>query len=246
VVTWSCAGWDDPTALADLNPEVQFDIEGARIETLEEVEVHVHVTDGGAPMHLDRAQLEITRGVGEPRVVELEPAAEGDGYEAHVVFYEEGEYDLQLMGMPERHRLMAQMGEHKLQVYRQHRIIGPYWAELEVAPVPVYEDSTAHIHILVYDLLADSTRGDPATGLDVAMEVHAPDGTETLLVTTEESAGEYEGGYTFGEAGIYELHVAIDVGGVEETGEFHIPVMTLVEDTATDDHDETGGQGHGH
>jgi len=42
----------------------------------------------------------------------------------------------------------------------------------------------------------------------------------------EEEAGEYEVEYLFGDAGTYEMHVEIDVNGVEQSGEFHLPIFS--------------------
>ncbi|MFQ6046749.1 MAG: hypothetical protein ACE5PT_10405, partial [Gemmatimonadales bacterium] len=51
---------DNPTALSDLNPEVEFEITGDRVETFDQVDVHVHVAANGAPMMMQQAQLEVT------------------------------------------------------------------------------------------------------------------------------------------------------------------------------------------
>jgi hypothetical protein len=241
----ACADWDNPTTLSELNPTVEFDIDAARVETLEEVEVRIQVSQDGAPMRMDQSQLEIHFGSSAARVVELDPAPDGSGYEAKMTFYEYGEHHLQVLARPERHRLMMQIGDYELQVYRQHRIVGPYWTELEVSPTPVREDSATQIRIFTYDMLADSSRGASVGGLDVAMEIHAPDGTATMLNVEEALAGEYKAEYTFAEAGRYELDIAIDVAGALADGEFHIPVLTLTDDTGTDGHG-MGGQGDGH
>lgn len=238
-----CAGWDNPTALADLDPQLEFEIATTRVETLEEVEITVHASESGVPMRMHQSQLEIEHPLsGTSRTVTLEP--EGEGFAAHVIFYEEGEHHLHFMGQIEGHTLMAERGDHEIHVYRQHRLIGPYWVELEVTPAPVFEDSTAHLHALVFALQTDGTPGAPVGGLDVQMAVHAPDLSETVLAVSEESAGEYEGSYAFGPAGLYELHLEIDVQGVPEEGEFHIPVRSVTE-SGTDGHDQGGG-GHGH
>ncbi|NIM50545.1 MAG: hypothetical protein GTO22_15055 [Gemmatimonadales bacterium] len=235
----ACADWDNPTALSELAPEVEFEIEAAEIETFEEVEIHVHVSESGAPMQMHRSQLEIQHADGgEPRLVEMEP--EGDGYAAHVLFFEQGEYHLHFHGQPKGHAIMAELGEHEIDVHRQHRVIGPYLAELEVSPAPVEENSTAHVMVFVFDLQPDGSAGAPAGGLDVEMAIHAPDGDDTALSVVEEDTGEYEGEYSFGNAGMYELHVEILVGTVHEEGEFHIPVLS------PEGEGDTGGEGGGH
>ena len=45
----ACADWDNPTALSKLELDVEFEIEATRVETFEEVEIHVHVLDNGSP-----------------------------------------------------------------------------------------------------------------------------------------------------------------------------------------------------
>lgn len=237
---WSCAGWDNPAALADLNPQVEIAIEAARVETLEEIEIHVHIMVDGAPLALHHGDLAIAPAAGGPaRVVPL--AAEGDGYAAHVVFYQEGEHHIHLMAMPMRHQMAMEMGEHEAHVHRQHRLVGPYWVELEVSPAPVYEDSSAHIHLFAFELLPDGTRGAAVGGLDLEAEVHQPDGMETALAVVEEAIGEYEAAFTFGAAGLYELHAEIMIDGQHVAGEFHIPVHTPAGESGTGD-----GGGHTH
>lgn len=238
----ACADWDNPTALSELAPDVEFEIEAAEVATFEEVEIHVDVSESGMPMRMHRSQLEIQHADGgEPRLIDMEP--EGDGYAAHVLFFVEGEYHLHFFGQPKGHTIMTEMGEHEIEVHRQHRVIGPYRAELEVTPAPVEENSSAHVKVLVFELQPDGTAGAPVGGLDVEMEIHAPDGDETALLVVEEDAGEYEGEYFFGEAGQYELHVEILVGSVREDGEFHIPVLSPEGEGGTGGE---GGGGHGH
>jgi hypothetical protein len=235
----ACADWDNPTALSELAPEAVFEIEAAEIETFEEVEIHVTVSESGAPLQMHSSQLEIQHADGgEPRLIDMEP--EGDGYAAHVLFFEEGEYHLHFHGQPKGHAIAAEMGEHEIEVHRQHRVIGPYLVELEVSPAPVEENSSTHVKVLVFELQPDGSAGAPVGGLDVEMEIHAPDGDETALAVVEEDTGEYEGEHVFGEAGEYELHVEILVGATPEDGEFHIPVLS------PEGEGDTGGEGGGH
>ncbi len=239
-----CAEWDNPTALSEITPEVNFELSVARVETFGEVEVHVHVTEAGAPLRMTRTEFEIRHADGGPvRIVEVEP--EGDGYAAHLMFFEPGEHHIRFMAVPERHRLLLEMGEHEIQVQRAHRVIGPYWVELELSPAPVVEGMEAHIHLLVFGLLPDGTPGAEVGGLDLHAEMHDAQGVEASLSVVEEEPGEYEAEYSFEEAGIYEVHVEIEVGGEHEDGEFHIPVLTSVDDGEGAD-DEPGGHGHGH
>ncbi len=239
-----CAEWDNPTALSELEPEVDFQFAVARVETFREVEVHVHVTEAGAPLRMTRTEFEIQHANGGPiRIVEAQP--EGDGYAAHVMFFEPGEHHMRFMGVPERHRLLLEMGEQEILVQRTHQVMGPYWVELELSPAPVVEGMTAHIHVFVFELLPDATPGAPVGNLELHLEVHDTWGVETSLSVVEEEPGEYEAEYSFEEAGIYEVHVEIEVDGAHVGGEFHIPVLTSVDD-GEGAGDEPGGDGHGH
>ncbi len=83
----------------------------------------------------------------------------------------------------------------------------------------------------------------PASGLDIVVEMHNLSGEESVLVVAEEEAGEYEVEYLFGDAGTYEMHVEIDVNGVEQSGEFDLPISAPEDDA--EDGEKTGG-GHGH
>ncbi len=241
VAVVGCADADNPTALSELEPETQFEIRADRVETFEEVEIHVDVMEGGSPMMMRQAEMEIEHDAGGPhRTVEMEPH-EG-GYMARVMFFEPGEYHLHFRGRPQGHSLMGEMGDHEVEVHRRHQVIGPYWVELELDPAPILEFQGAHIHLFVFQILQDGTVGDPVEGLELGLEIHDLDGVETGLVANEEGAGEYEAEYTFGEAGLYELHVAID----GEVGEFHIPVITSLDDSDTDGDHGHGGDPHGH
>ena len=236
-----CADSDNPVALADLDPVVEVEIEAARVETFEEVEVHVHISEGGMPLMMSEVKFELSPADGgETIVVTAEPA--GEGYAAHVTFFKPGEYHLHVMGTPEGHRLSMEMGEMEIEVYRRHMLVGTYWVELDVSPAPVLPDTEGHIHLLVYDL-AGGAAGDPASGLDVELEVHNPDGTEAHVPITEHEAGEYEAEYHFVTPGLYELHLEISADGQTAEGEFHLPVIDP-DSQAGPDPDEGGGHGH--
>ncbi len=243
VVALGCADWDNPTALSDLQTETQFDVEATRVETFEEVEIHVPVMEGGSRMGMREARLEIEHEGGDVRVMEMEP--EGDGYAAHVMFFEAGEHHLHFIGRPDGHHVMGELGDMEIEVHRRHQVIGPYWVELEVSPAPVLEGEEGHIHALVFELLEDGSPGDPVSGLEVEMAIHDLNAVETILTVAEEEAGAYEASYTFGEAGVYELHLEIEVGLEHEEGEFHIPVLAESTEDDVDDHDD-GGDDHGH
>ena len=237
---WACAGLDNPTALADLALDVEFEIEAARVETFEEVEIHVHVQEGGAHLLMLESSMEIEHhATGAAQSVEMHP--EGEGYAAHVTFYQPGEYHLQFHGIPQGHSLSNEMGELELEVERHHVIVGPYWVEIESSPAPVVESGEAHIHLMVYELLADGTPGLIAAGLDMEVEVHGLDGSETALGVEEETPGEYEIQYEFAGVGLYEFHVEIG----EDRGEFHFPVIDLDADEDTPEEGEGDGHGHG-
>lgn len=239
----ACAGWDNPTALADLEADVEFEVAANRVETMEEVEIHVHAMHDGAPMIMREPQLEIEHADGGPvRLVDLQP--EGDGYAAHVMFFEEGEHHLHFMGRPAGHRMRVEMGEHEVHAHNQHRVIGAYWVELVVSPAPVFADSSAHVHVLVYDLLSDGTAGARVGGLEMEMAIHAPDGDEHALTAVEEEPGAYEAAFTFEHEGLYELHVEIHVDPDHFDGEFHIPVFSPDTSTGEGDGGE-GGHPHG-
>lgn len=236
-----CADWDNPAALSELNPQAGFQVATTRVETFEEVEIRVQVTDDGTPLELQSGRMEIEHEASGSRwTVEAEPA--GEDYVTRVTFFEPGRYHLSFEGMPDGHRLMWEMGEQELEVSRQHRVIGAYWVELDLDPAPVLEGGLAHVHVFVYDLLGDGTRGQPVGGLQVGAQIHDPAGVETVLGVTEEVAGDYTAEYVFVDSGLYELHVSI----AGQTDEFHFPVLPLVSDDGTGGGDHQGGGGHGH
>lgn len=241
-----CAGWDNPTALSELDTETEFEFSVAEFETFEEVEVEVHVRSGAMRLRMLDARMEIeAEGSGTTREIVLTPSEHGDeAWEAHVTFYEPGEHHIHLFGRPERHRMQAEMGDREIEVERHHVDIGPYRVELAVSPAPVFEGGEGHIHLYVFEILGDGSKGAEVTGLDLGAEVHAPDGTESALDIVEEEAGEYEAEFVFGEHGLYEIHVEIDVDGTPEDGELHLPVLDP--NAAEAEPAEPGQGGHGH
>ncbi len=238
----ACEGSDNPVALSSLNPQVAFEIHAPELETFEEIEIHVRVMEGGSRMNLREAVLEMTSAAsGATRAVAMSP--DGTEYVAHVTFYEPGEHHLHLMGVPDRHHLQMEMGETEVDVARHHQVIGPYWVELETSPAPIDEGQTAHLQVYTFQLLPDGSRGPAVGSLDLGVAVHDLAGVESDLAVVEESLGEFEAEYEFGGAGVYQLHVSIDVAGVEEEGEFHVPVIGAdVDDGGPGD----DGGGHGH
>jgi hypothetical protein len=78
----ACADLDNPTALADLTLDVEFEIETSRLETYQEVEIHLQVSDAGQHIQMLQSALEIEHHEsGAVRTVEMH--AEGEGYAAH-------------------------------------------------------------------------------------------------------------------------------------------------------------------
>ena len=237
----ACAGLDNPTALEDLTLDVEFEIATSGLETYQEVEIHVHVSDGGQHVQMLQSALWIEHHEsGAARTVEMH--AEGDGYAAHVMFFEPGEYHLQFSGMPTKHRLMHEMGGVEVEPKRYHIVVGPYWVEVEMSPGQVLPGQEAHIHLHAFTIGEDGMPDQPASGLDMVVEMHDLSGKESVLVVAEEEAGEYEVEYLFGDAGTYDMHVEIDVNGVEESGEFHLPIFS----PDADEDDQPTGGGHGH
>ena len=114
-----------------------------------------------------------------------------------------------------------------------------HWRGTSRAPV---------IHVLVFDLLPDTTRGAPVGGLTMALAVHSPPDVETELAVVEEEVSEYEVQFMSGDAGLYEPHVEIELApGVLATGEFHLPVHSDAElNGEVDGGNGQEGDGHGH
>ncbi len=240
--TATCADRDNPTALADLQMDVLLEITTERVETFDEVEIHARVTQGGRAMVMETMQLEIETHDGDVEVIAMDP--EGDGYSAHVVFFGTGEHHLLIKGAPLGHQagLVTPMASHEIEVYAQHRIVGPYWVEMALSPAPVPEGGEAHIHLSVYEF-DESGPGQEVAGVEMHAELHHPDGDEAALVFVEEGPGEHEAPALFPEAGLYEIHLEIEVDEVHHEGEFHVPIFG--ETVVTDETDSTGG-GHGH
>jgi hypothetical protein len=235
---------DNPTAIDDLNPEVEFDIEATRVETFTETPIRVQAMESGMPMTMQEAYLEVRHAEEEDaRRFTLEKNA--DGYEARAYFYEEGDYHLRMMGLLDGHAIVAEFGEYEISVSKQRQLIGPYWIEIDIPGGPVLENSARDLHLLVFDLLADSSRGNPVSGLTISASIHAPDGDERAVPVEDEGSGEYAMTYEFDHGGLYELHVALEVGGVELEGEFRAPVHEVdPSDNGISDTGEGGGHGH--
>lgn len=253
-VTWVAAGLafglllvgcgdGDTTGVADFNPEAQFSLQDTLVETFLDTEIRVAVTDGGALLPMQHGEMEVEHPGGYSRIVGMDRM--GDGLTAHMMFFEPGRYRLRFRGTPMGHGMTHDMGEYMVDVHRQHHVIGAYWVEVELDPAPVLQNESATVRLLVFDLMPDGTPGDPAGALAVGMTIHDPTGAETALVVSEAATGVYEAEHAFGEAGMYELHVAIGTTS-PETGVFHIPVLTSMDDDGLDYCGEHQGGGGGH
>jgi len=237
----ACADRDNPTALADLSFDADFELSAAEVQTFEAVEVHAHPHEDGHAVIVMHAELEIHHEAsGEAVTVPME--VEGDGYAARVMFSQPGAYHLHMLGIPHQHTLQWEIGETDIDVVPRHETIGSYWVELFASPTPVFEHTTVDLHFHVYDLLPDDTPGSPAGGLTIQLEIHAPDGSEEIPGLIETAVGEYEATHTFGEAGEYELHVEIETGTGAVSGEFHFPVTSPEQQ----DSGQQEGGGHAH
>jgi hypothetical protein len=234
---------DDSTGVPDLDPQTEFSLQDSIVETFLDTEIQVAVTDGGTPLRMERGEMDVEHSGGYSRTVDMEVM--GDSLTARMMFFEPGEYRLRFHGTPMGHEMMNDMGEYMIEVHRQHHVIGAYWVEVEVDPAPVLQNESATVRVFVFDLMQDSTSGDPATGLAVAMLIHDPTGAEAALTVAEAATGMYEAAHGFGEAGLYELHVEIGSSTPPDTGEFHIPVLTSLDDDGLDYRDHHGGDGHG-
>jgi hypothetical protein len=241
VVGSGCADSDNPTALADLNPITEFALEGTA-ETFREVIINVDVTESGARLQMSQAQIVVQSASGT-RTFNMEE--DEDGLAAKVTFFEEGIHRIAMIGIPDRHDIATDLGETEIMVNRYHEVAGPYWVEFATDPAPIQHGHTGHLDILVYDLLADGSRGAPVDGLALTSELHHPDGVESAIAVSEAGGGEYGAMAEFVEAGIYELNVVIDDGTAEFRAEFIFPVIDP-EAGENDGNDETGsGDPHG-
>ncbi len=248
-----CAGSDNPTALADLEPVAEWEIETSEIETMREVEIVARVREGAGLMRLREAQVEIGSPNGPERVVAL---TEGEhGYEAHVRFYEPGEHHLHLMGRPERHHLMGEMGELEIEVERQHQILDDHRFELAVDPAPPVVGIPTTVHVMGWMLEPDGAVAGPATGLTLHGSLQLPNGVEVSVELVETAPGEYGAEFAFPVAGTYGVHLSLeeeeDSGAVEggeahgEEVEFVIHVPSLDGDVVEAPTNDGGGHGHG-
>jgi hypothetical protein len=127
-----------------------------------------------------------------------------------------------------------------VEVHRQHRLIGDYWAELSFDPAPIVAGTEATVTLTIFEIDGQSP-GAPATGLTLVAHLHDPNDVESPVSFVEGTAGTYEVTYTFDDVGLYELHVTI---GTDE-GLFHFPVFASLDDIGTRGHGHGGGGHHG-
>ncbi len=256
----ACAGSDNPTALADLDPQSEFEFSVIEVETMHAVEITARAREGGSLMQLRNVQIEVQPPNGPARLVGL--AGDEHGYAAHVRFYEPGEHHLHLLGQPERHHLMRELGEHEVEVEAQHQVHENHRFELSVSPAPIVAGVPARIRLHAWEIELDGTLGHEAEGLDLHATLHMPDGVEIPITLNEVEHGEYSVDLTLPAAGSYELSVEVEEGagvahslasgdpeedehGEEHAGvEFEIYVPSLggvVVDAPAEEED-----GHGH
>lgn len=236
-----CIDGDNPTALADLNPVAEFEVEGIA-ETFREVEINVEVTEGGAHMEMSDARMIVESASGSRTFDMVE---DEHGFGAHVTFYDVGTHHIEVMAIPSRHGLEMDMGDVEIMVARYHEVAGPYWVEFAIDPAPITHGQVGHLEVFVYALLADDTRGAPVAGLTINGEIHHPDGDESVVAMEDVGDGEYEAEFEFVEEGMYELHAEIDDGVGEFGAEFHFEVIDPDADTDTNTDTGTGGGHHG-
>jgi hypothetical protein len=253
---------DNPTALADLEPVAEFDISTSEVQTMHAVEITARVREGGSRMHLRDAQIEIRPPSGPVRIVALE--GDRDGYEALFRFYESGEHHLRLLGRPELHNLIGEMGEFEIDVEPQHQIHGDRRFDLEVIPGTIIPGMPAQVRLLGWKMDPDGNLVGPAGGLALHAELHLPGDIEVQFVFNEVAEGEYQLDVVFPAGGSYDLSIEvvdedeeIPVAGTdpEETDDdeehgadmaFRIHVPSLAGDGGDSSPVEGGDGGHGH
>lgn len=198
---------------------------------------------GGSEMMMQGGQMHVEHlGDGSTRTFEMEALEEGFG--GMMMFFEPGEHELHLQGTGQMGGMVHELGQHVLTVHRQHRVLGPHWVELAVDSAPVLANRTAHIAFLVFEL-ADAVAGEPVAGLTTRVTIHDPTGRGPTATLIESPPGRYGADHTFGEPGLYELHLEIDVDGDVVTGAFHLPVLASSDDSGLDYQDHHGKRGHG-
>ena len=213
-------------------PETTFDVQADRVETFEDVDIQIDIHKGGGIIPMEHGEMMISAPDGSGWTHDMEPL--GDGFVAHAMFFHPGTHELRFSGR-RAGRSDEEFGEHMIEVHRQHRLIGDYWAELALDPAPVVEGNETTVTLYVFEFDGQSP-GAQAAGLSLDAHLHGPGDIEVPVGFVESAAGVYEATHTFNAQGLYELHVTI---GSEE-GFFRFPVFTSLEDIGT------GRHGHGH
>ncbi len=229
-----CASQDNPTALADLNPVAEFEVELAEVETMQAVEVLVSVREGGSPMRLRNARLEVQSPSGPTQLIPLE--SDPHGYGAHVRFYEPGEHHLHLHGQPEKNHLSREMGEHDLHVERQHLEVSDHRFEIAVSPAPIIVGAPGRVILYAWELEHDGGIGHEAEGVELHATLHMPNDAEVRLEFAEVEHGQYEAAAVFPVAGSYGLQVEVEADDHGDEDDGH--------DDEGDDHGDEGDDDH--
>jgi hypothetical protein len=233
---------DDPSGVS--SPELQFELANDRVETFQPVELHVDAGSHGAGMMFQHGELDVEQADGD--WMHTFSMTQGThGFDGTLMFFRPGEHELRFRATGGG-GMVEDIGHHQVTVHRQHRVIGPYWVEFEVILAPVLVETTAQLRFHVFDWPGDDLPGEPVSGLDATLTIHDPAGAESNVSLVESESGLHTAEHEFGAAGLYELHLAIDVGGTLETGDFHLPVLASSEDDGLDHRDHHGGHGRDH
>lgn len=250
-IVTGCADGDNPVALASLDVVAEFEDPG-HVHMMESSEIHVRLRGGGAPLHVHDAMLEIVApGGAAPRLVPLEEA--GDGLSAHARFYAPGEHHLHVMGRPEGHHLVRELGEYEVHAARGHLLADGYRFELETSPAPLTPGGLGLIRVFAFELEEDGSKGPEAEGLELHGTLHLPLDLELPVAFTESGHGEYVAQIAVPVSGTYGLQVGLEdeEGHGEEEhedgahAELAIHVPPLAGDQAADDGQEEEN-GHSH
>lgn len=252
VLVAGCADGDNPVALASLDVVAEFEDPG-HVHMMESSEIHVRLQGGGGPIHMHDGVLEIAPpGGAAARLVPLEEA--GDGFAAHVRFYAPGEHHLHVIGRPEGHHLMREMGEYEVHAVRGHLVADGHRFELETSPAPLTAGGLGLIRVFAFELEEDGSKGAEAEGLELHGALHLPLGLELPVAFTESGHGEYVAQIAVPVSGTYGLQVGLeneeghgeeeeDEGGDHAELAIHVP--PLAGEQAPDDGQEEDN-GHGH
>ncbi|MEX0691379.1 MAG: hypothetical protein WD934_04720 [Gemmatimonadales bacterium] len=230
--TIGCATWDNPAALSDIQPTVEYTLSPSDLGTFTAIDLEVAVQAlSGDRVMMDDAMLELTDPVGGVRTMAM--ARDGEHYGGIMVFLEPGTYHARIMGTPMGHALRAEMGEFEMEVHPLHGAVGSWTVQVSLE-APTTVPSERHLILTVED-----AAGTPVPGLSLAGEWHQPDGTDAEITFEDLGDGRYEAELRLLAWGDYELH--LDINGV--TGQLHLRIPAP--DASGEAGDPPGG-GHGH